>query len=109
MKSHKALFLAPFFFYIFVKDISEYVNDCVLIQYADDKKNIHSGNINNLDQLISRVPVGLFGATVARSAHNREVPGSIPGRSGKIWAVFPIPHAPVHLAVSRCATSAKEL
>ncbi len=38
--------------------------------------------------------VGLCGATVARSPDNREVPGSIPGRSGKIWAVFPIPPCP---------------
>ncbi len=36
----------------------------------------------------------LCGVTVARSTHNREVPGSIPGRSGKIWAVFPIPSRP---------------
>ncbi len=33
-------------------------------------------------------------ATVARSTHNREVPGSIPERSGKTWAVFPIPSRP---------------
>ncbi len=31
---------------------------------------------------------------LAHSAHNREVPGSIPGWSGKIWAVFPIPSRP---------------
>ncbi len=34
---------------------------------------------------------GLYGATVARSAHNLEVPGLIPGRSGRNWAVFQIP------------------
>ncbi len=34
---------------------------------------------------------GLCGATVAHLTHNQEVPGSIPGRSGKMWAVFPIP------------------
>ncbi len=44
----------PILFSIFVNDIFEYVNDCVLIQYADDTQFIHSGNINNLDQLISR-------------------------------------------------------
>ncbi len=33
------------------------------------------------------------------SSHT-ESPGSIPRRSGKIWAAFPIPHAPVHPAVN---------
>ncbi len=34
--------------------------------------------------------MGLCGAVVAHSTHSRESPGLIPGRSGKIWAVFPI-------------------
>ncbi len=36
----------------------------------------------------------ICGATVSHTAHNREVPGSIPGRNGKIWAVFPRPLRP---------------
>ncbi len=39
-------------------------------------------------------PHRLCGATVARPAHNREVPDSILGQSGKIWAVFPITPRP---------------
>ncbi len=44
--------------------------------------------------------LGLRDAVVAHSAHNREGPGSIPGWSGKNWAIFPIPHALVHPAVN---------
>ena len=36
---------------------------------------------------------------LTRSVHNREDPGSIPGRSEKRWAVFLTPHVPVHPAV----------
>ncbi len=54
--------LGPILFSIFVNDISEYVNDSVLIQYADDTQFIHSGNNNNLDQLISRAKSTLSNA-----------------------------------------------
>ncbi len=37
---------------------------------------------------------GLCGAVVAHSAHNRESPGLIHGRNGKIWAFFMIPPHP---------------
>ena len=54
--------LGPILFSIFVNDISEFISDCVIVQYADDTQFIHSGNINNLDQLITRAKVTLSNA-----------------------------------------------
>jgi len=51
--------LGPILFSVFVNNISEFINDCVLVQYADDTQFIHSGNINNLEHLITRAQVTL--------------------------------------------------
>lgn len=46
--------LGPILFLIYVNDISNIFNDCQIIQYADDTQFIHSGNIENLDELIHK-------------------------------------------------------
>ncbi len=53
-------------------------------EFLKPKKNFLSNTVDR----------GLCGATVAHSVHNREVPGSIPWRSGNIRAVFSIPSRP---------------
>ena len=54
--------LGPILFTTYVNDTSNYINDCVLIQYADDTQFIHSDYINNIDQLISRAKATLSNA-----------------------------------------------
>ncbi len=54
--------LGPILFSIFVNDMSDHINDCILVQYADDTQFIHSDNINNIDQLITRAKVTLSNA-----------------------------------------------
>ncbi len=45
--------LGPILFNIYVNDLSEEINDCFLIQYADDTQYLQTGTIdNNLPQLI---------------------------------------------------------
>ncbi len=45
--------LGPLLFNIYANDISDYIKDCVIVQYADDTQLLHTGNINNLQELIS--------------------------------------------------------
>ncbi len=44
--------LGPILFSIYVNDMSSCLNDCVLVQYADDTQFLHTGTINNLENLI---------------------------------------------------------
>ncbi len=45
--------LGPILFSIYVNDMSSCLNDCVLVQYADDTQFLHTGTINNLENLIA--------------------------------------------------------
>ena len=47
--------LGPILFLIFINDMSTIASDCLLVQYADDGQNIHSGTIDDLPELIRRV------------------------------------------------------
>ena len=44
--------LGPLLFNIYANDISDYIKDCVIVQYADDTQLLHTGNIDNLQGLI---------------------------------------------------------
>ncbi len=46
--------LGPILFNIHVNDVSNYINDCLLVQYADDNQFLHSGTIHEINTLISR-------------------------------------------------------
>ncbi len=46
--------LGPILFTIYVNDISHAFFDCQVIQYADDTQFIHTGDINDIQGLISR-------------------------------------------------------
>ena len=46
--------LGPILFNIFVNDMPIHINNCLLVQYADDTQFLHSGNINNLNTLITK-------------------------------------------------------
>lgn len=46
--------LGPLLFIIFVNDMSEHIDDCTLIQYADDTQFLHSDVINELDTIINK-------------------------------------------------------
>ncbi len=83
---------AVYFYPTMRVNIDAYVDKCV-------KCAQHKGKVPRPAPILEYPPpkpnlVGLCGATVAHSAYNRKVPGSIPGWSGKIWAVFPISSRP---------------
>lgn len=46
--------LGPILFFIFVKDLSRYISDCLVIQYADDSQFVHTGNVNNIQDLFPK-------------------------------------------------------
>ncbi len=46
--------LGPILFLMYVNDLSQYVSDCLVIQYADDTQFIHTGNIDRIQDLIRR-------------------------------------------------------
>lgn len=41
--------LGPILFIIYVNDLSSFITDCEIIQYADDTQFIHTSNINNIN------------------------------------------------------------
>ncbi len=45
--------LGPILFNLFVNDMSYYIKNCSLTQYADDKQFLHSGTITELPTIIS--------------------------------------------------------
>ncbi len=46
--------LGPILFLIYVNDFSQYISDCLVIQYADDTQLVHTGNVNNIQDLIRK-------------------------------------------------------
>ncbi len=44
----------PVFFLIYVNDLSQYVSDCLLIQYADDTQFVYTGTLGNIEDLLKR-------------------------------------------------------
>ena len=46
--------LGPVLFIIYVNDLSQYISDCLVIQYADDTQFIHTGRIDRLHDLIQK-------------------------------------------------------
>ncbi len=44
--------LGPILFNIYVNDFSDEIEDCFLIQYADDTQYLHTGTTDSLQQLI---------------------------------------------------------
>ncbi len=47
--------LGPILFTIYVNGMHEHFEGCTLIQYADDTQFLHSGPLNNLNELMRRV------------------------------------------------------
>ena len=46
--------LEPILFLLYVIELSHYISGCHVIQYADDTQLIHTGNIENIHELIHR-------------------------------------------------------
>ena len=46
--------LGPILFIIYVNDLSQYLSDCLILQYADDTQFIHTGRIDRLEDLIRK-------------------------------------------------------
>ncbi len=46
--------LGPIHFNVHVNDMFSYINDCLLVQYAEDTQFLHSGTITEINTLISR-------------------------------------------------------
>ena len=44
--------LAPLLFTIYVNDMAKYINNCTLVRYADDTQFLHSGSLENLENII---------------------------------------------------------
>ncbi len=51
--------LGPVLFNIFVNDLSTYINDCTLVQYADDTQFLHSSPVHELDLLCNKTETTL--------------------------------------------------
>ena len=46
--------LGPILFMIFVNDMADMTENCIVLQYADDTQFILSGDVNNIDDLLHR-------------------------------------------------------
>ncbi len=51
--------LGPVLFSVYVNDISDYITDCTLIQYADDTQLLHEGHLENLHEFINQAGTAL--------------------------------------------------
>ena len=51
--------LGPILFNIYVNDISNYINDCTLVQYADDTQFLHSGKVDSLQDILHKATATL--------------------------------------------------
>ncbi len=51
--------LGPILFKIITNDLTETINDCMVVQYADDTQFVHSGTVDDLPHLIARAEVTL--------------------------------------------------
>lgn len=51
--------LGPILFNIYVNDLPEYFNDCLLVQYADDTQFLHTGTLQELANLINKSEITL--------------------------------------------------
>ena len=47
--------LGPILFNIFINDLQNVVNNCLLVQFADDAQLLHSGSIKRIDVLVSQM------------------------------------------------------
>ncbi len=61
--------LGPLLFNIYVNDISNYISDCTLIQYADDTQVLHQGHLENLHAII-KLPETTLKKTKTYFLHN---------------------------------------
>ncbi len=51
--------LGPVLFSIYVNDISGYITDCTLIEYADDTQLLHQGYLENIHEAIIQAGTAL--------------------------------------------------
>ncbi len=51
--------LCPIFYMIFTNELTETINDCIVVQYADDTQFVHSGTVDTLPHLIARTEATL--------------------------------------------------
>ena len=54
--------LGPILFNIYVNDLSNYISNCTLVQYADDTQFLHSGKIDSLQEILNKTTATLTGA-----------------------------------------------
>ncbi len=55
----QGLIFGPVLFNIFVNDLSTYINDRTLVQYADDTQFLHCGPVHELDLLLNKTETTL--------------------------------------------------
>ncbi len=53
----KGSILGPILFTVFPNDLTETINDCMVVQYADDTQFVHSGTVDDLPHLIATAEV----------------------------------------------------
>ncbi len=51
--------LGPILFTVFTNDLTETINDCLVVQYANDTQFVHSGTVDTLAHLIARAETTL--------------------------------------------------
>ncbi len=51
--------MGPILFTIYVNDLQFYLQDCLVVQYADDTQFLHAECLNDLDNLINRTEESL--------------------------------------------------
>ncbi len=51
--------LGPILFIVYVNDISDYITDCTLNEYADDTQLLYQGHLENLNEIINKAGTAL--------------------------------------------------
>ncbi len=84
---NKQVILYSLLFLIYVNDLTQHISDCLVVKYADDKQLIHTGNIDNIDDLMCRSAAKDYFNVNRLLLKTKETQCMFVGSRGYIWRI----------------------